>query len=98
MNNSYGAEQVLAKSEECEYVWSMRVGRLQCQDKGNSYMHTFRTYTLYLRIINYVCTKKCTNIIICIKRKAHPHQEDSVSQVKHSIGQLELLCDVAHYR
>ena len=43
----------------------MRVGRLQCQDKGNSYMHTFRTYTLYLRIIKYVCTKKCT-ISVCI--------------------------------
>ena len=50
--------------------------------------HFEHTYTLYLRIINYVCTK----------RKAHPDQEDSVPQVKHSIGQLELLCDVPHYR
>ena len=60
------------------------------------YMH-IRTYTIYQRIIKYVCTKRCT-ISVCIKRKAHPHQEDSVSQAKHSIGQLELLWDVAHYR
>ena len=51
-------------------MWSMRVGRLQCQEKGKL-LHAHISDILY----------SIPKICMYFNRKAHPHQGDSVSQV-----------------